>query len=164
MHRFAPDQALSTSRSRLFVKLFKIIGPLLLLVSLVFAGGWWLTVHASQQGVGDARVLADSGGIAGYVVGNGPIAAYTCPDTVKCAVKLTLNPGTVVLIMDNVVGGNVPGLNDNAWRKITYQGLTLYVPMAYIDVGVPGNASGISLVQTSFEDDSTSSPDSSSTV
>src|SRR5438105_4950714 len=110
----------SKSRSNSFIKRPKVLGLALMILGLAFIFAKQESVYARQGGTGDSALTADQGGIEGYVVGNGPVAAYTCPDTVKCAVKLTLNPGTVVLIVDNVVGGNVPGLNDNAWRKIVY--------------------------------------------
>src|SRR5262249_46567757 len=69
-------------------------------------------------------------------------------------------PGTQVLILDNVIGATVPSLKDNAWRKISYQGQTLFVPMRYISVTPPDNAvsqdvQDVSFTQTSNEDDST---------
>lgn len=150
----------SQSYSHSFVKVPKALALVFVILCLAGVIAGHEIVFARQIGTGDSAVTADSGGIKGYVVGNGPVAAYTCPDTVKCAVKLNLNPGTVVLIVDNVVGGNVPGLNNTAWRKIVYQGLTLYVPQAYIKIGTPSNGPDISLVQTSFEDDSTTAPTS----
>jgi len=163
---FVRRQGLQSSRSSLFIKLLRGTGLLLLFVSLVF-GGWWRAAYASQQ-TGDSAnsVVQAPAGIKGYVVGNSLVAAYSCPDTVKCQVKATLKPGTIVLIVDNVVGATVPGLNDNAWRKIVYQGLTLFVPQAYIRVGTPsaGNGPDVSLVQTSFEDDSTGPNPTSSSV
>src|SRR5262245_3391882 len=142
---------LQLSRSMTFiVKCLIFFGPALLFIGSILFGGWWETVHASQQPSRESAVLADSGsgGIKGYVVGSADVAAYACPDvnTTKCPIRLTLRPGTAVQIIDNVIGSNVPGLNDNAWRKISYQGLTLYVPMAYIHVGTPGNGPDISLV------------------
>src|SRR5579871_3050340 len=146
------------SRSLSFtVKYLRFIAPLFLLFGLMWFEGWWGTVHASQHESSESASIADSGtgGIKGYIVGSGDVAAYICPDvnTAKCPIRLTLHPGTVVLIVDNVIGSNVPGLNDDAWRKIVYQGQTLFVPMRYISVTPPGKGSepDISLVQTSFE-------------
>src|SRR5262249_7368914 len=140
------------SYSRSFVKALIAAGVALIIIGLGFASVHQVLVYAQ-------------GGIKGYVVGSGPVAAYACPDTntTKCPIKLTLAPGTVVQIIDNVVGSVVPGLNDNAWRKIVVQGQTLFVPMRFISVTPPNKSSGgtsqdISFVQTSNEDDSISAP------
>lgn len=142
----------------------RVIMPILGLVVVLFLGGWQAIVHA-QQATNDVALAADQGsyGIPGYVVGPTEVAAYACPDTntAKCPIKLTLRPGTQVLIVDNVVGSRTPG-GDTAWRKIVYEGQSFYVPMRYISVNSPGNASAggpdISLVQTNYENDSTSMP------
>src|SRR5258708_17083206 len=160
-----PQSKLQQLRPQSFIKCIRLIFPVLLLVSLMLAGGWWARVYASQGEAGVAG-LTDQGtnGIKGYVVGGRPVAAYACPDTntAKCPIRLTLAPGTQVLIIDNLVGGIVPGLNDNSWRKILGEGQLLYVHMQYISV-VPlsgnssDNAKDISFTLTG-EDDSTSAP------
>jgi hypothetical protein len=163
MEMYVPQPKLQQPRPQSFIKWIRLIFPVLLVVSLMLAGGWWARVYASQGEAGVAG-LTDQGtnGIKGYVVGGGPVAAYACPDTntAKCPIRLTLAPGTQVLIVDNLVGGFVPELNDNTWRKILVQGQLLYVPMQYISV-VPlsgnssDNAQDISFTLTG-EDDSTS--------
>jgi len=148
----------------IIVKRRSLLVPALVLMGLALFGGWWSTVHASPQGAGASAIVADSGTgrITGYIVGSGDVSAYACPDvnTAKCPIRLTLHPGTTVQIIDNVIGSNVPGLNDNTWRKILYQGQTLFVPLHFISINPSGNGSGpdVSLVQTSFEDDSTTPP------
>jgi hypothetical protein len=144
------SQRQSKSYSVSFIKGLVGLGLVIIILSLTFATAQPVIVYAQ--------------GIKGYVVGSNPVAAYACPDTntAKCPIKLSLQPGTEVLIVDNVVGSTVPGLNDNAWRKIVYQGQTLFVPLRYISINPPNNSSGdaqdISFVQTSHEDDSTSAP------
>lgn len=157
-----PTKPLPSHSSLSFVNGVKIVFPVVLFLSLVVLGVSRVTVYAHQESTGDRTLLAGqgAGGIVGYVVGSAEVAAYACPDanTTKCPVKLWLKPGAQVTIVDNIVGNDVPGLNDNAWRKIVYQGQELYVPMHYISVSAPGEQPDISLVQTSLEDDSTSSP------
>lgn len=154
-------------RASSFIPGLRRLGWLCLVLGLVFLCVHQISVYASQDVAGNTAVTADQGshGITGYVVGAGDIAAYACPDvnTTKCPIKLKLKPGTQVVILDNVIGGNVPGLNDNAWRKIAYQGQILFVPMRYISITRPDNAlaqdtQDVSFVQTSNEDDSTTAP------
>jgi len=162
----SPSQA--QPRANSFVTTGKVIFPIVVFAIIVFLGGSRVRVYAQQDGSADRALLADQGtpGIKGYVVGSTDVAAYTCPDvdTAKCPIKLTLKPGTIVLIVDNVLGSNLPGTHDKAWRKILYQGLVLYVPMRYISVNPPGSQASagtgpdISLVQTSYENDGTIAP------
>jgi hypothetical protein len=166
MEMYVSQPKVQKSRLPSFFNWIKVICPVLLLVSLMLVGGGWGRVYASQGGAGATLPLADQGtkGVKGYVVGSGPVAAYACPDTntAKCPIRLTLAPGTQVLIVDNVVGGFVPALNDNAWRKILVQGQLVFVPMHYISVtpvssNPSDNVQDISFTLTG-EDDSISAP------
>jgi len=161
MNRLAYQHQAPLFHRNSLVKRMKVFFPVLAILSIVFLGGLQGSVYARQDGGASPSLVADQGtsGIPGYVVGSADVAAYACPDvnTAKCPVKLTLKPGTLVLIVDNVLGSNVPG-SGNAWRKIYYQGLYLYVPMRFISISPSANAGpDISLVQTSYENNSNSS-------
>src|SRR5712692_10411832 len=103
MEMYVPRPKVQKSRPQSFFKWIKIICPVLLLVSLMLVGGEWGRVYASQGGAGATIALADQGTnrVRGYVVGSGGEAAYACPDTntAKCPIRLTLAPGTQVLII-----------------------------------------------------------------
>src|SRR5579871_3880646 len=150
-----PATPISKRPSRLrtypFIKGLGGLGLLCLILGLAFMTVRQESVYASQEVAGRRPITAEQG-IKGYVVGSGDVSAYACPDvnTAKCPIKLTLKPGTQVVILDNVIGANVPGLNDNAWRKIAYQGQTLFVPMRYISVTPPDNASAQAVQDVSF--------------